>query len=91
MKKEKVEVDLSGIRKVGKHYEDPKNSFNYIKVKFDEGKWADASKYLPADFDLCYCKTHDRIVSGWHTGTCWDGLNMKPEYKILYWKLNYDN
>jgi len=84
-------IDLNDIKKVGKHYEDPKNPFSYGKVKYDEDNWADSSRFLPADFDLCYCKTKDKVISGWHSNNSWDGLKMKPDYKVLYWKLNYDN
>ena len=92
MKDKKLEENNNLIRKVGRCYEDPKNPFNYMKVKFDDDKWADASKFLPGDFDLCYCKIRDekKILPGWHTGFCWDGSNIKPKHEILFWKLNYD-
>lgn len=62
----------------------------YKSIKFDADKWADASEYLPMEFDLCYLKTNERTFSGWHTGFCWDGLKIKPRENVLFWKLNYD-
>ncbi len=92
MKIEK-EIDTSAIKRVGKIYENPARAFAYIDIKYEPEKWADSSKYLPAEFDLCYCKIKNRNLSlpGWYTGISWDGLNIKPEYEVLFWKLNYDN
>lgn len=59
----------------------------YSKVHFDDGGWADAKRFLPGDFDLCLLKVKDRkSLVGWISGTSWDGLNMKPDYEVLYWK-----
>lgn len=77
--------------KVGKYYKVLGREFVYGDVEFDSNKWADSSRFLPRDFDLCYCKNTETNLAGWHTGTSWDGLNIKPEYKVLFWKLNYDN
>lgn len=77
-------------RKVGRIYEDPQRAFCYIDIKYEKGKWADSSKFLPADFDLCHCKIDDRVVSGWHSGTEWEGFRIKPKDKVQYWKLNYN-
>ena len=61
---------------------------NYRDVKYDADKWVDATKFLPADFDLVYLKVfgRERDVAGWINGDKWDGLNFKPEYKVLQWK-----
>lgn len=77
--------------KVGKWYYNLGREFAYGDVEFDSNKWADSSKFLPKDFDLCYCKMKEKTLPGWFTGTSWDGLNIKPESKVLSWKLNYDN
>lgn len=55
-------------------------------MKYDVEGWADASKYLPSEFDLCELKTDIKSDSGWHTGQVWDGLNIKENTKVLYWK-----
>ena len=60
----------------------------YSKVEFDKDGWADASKFIPRDFDLCELKLKDRKARpGWALGPNWDGLNMKPEFEVLYWKI----
>ena len=82
------------IRQVGQQYEDKKWKFSYSNVKFDEDGWADASRFLPAILDLCYCMIEGRSkkIPGWYTGTSliWDGLNIKPTDKILFWKRNFE-
>jgi hypothetical protein len=91
-KKTLFEFDESGPRKVGRYYVSLNADFKHSQVKFDDDKWADANLYLPADYDLVWCKIENlkQKVSGWHTGTSWDGAKMQPEYKVLFWKMNYD-
>jgi hypothetical protein len=51
--------------------------------------WADAKKYLPQHYDLCQLKlTNEKYVSGWWTGTSWDGLrfNELDSDKVIAWK-----
>ncbi len=87
-----TQIENVEIKKVGKFYENKKRPFSYIDIPYENGKkkWADASKYLPQEFDLCHCKTKDRTLPGWYTGISWDGLNLKPQTEVLFWKLNYD-
>ena len=59
----------------------------YQDVTYDADKWADAKKYLPIDFDLCYLKTATITVPGWHCTNTWDGNRVTPDMDILYWKL----
>lgn len=62
----------------------------YRDVKYDADKWAKASEFIPESFDLCHLKTDTgKTFRGWHTGHNWDGLNIKSEYKIEFWK-RYD-
>lgn len=77
--------------KVGKNYEGFKNPLNYLNVDFDEDKWADSSKFLPADFDLVWCEIEnkEKCLPGWHANNSWDGLSIKQEHKVLRWKLNH--
>lgn len=91
MNKRKPLINYDGIRKVGRYYEDPKRAFAYMDIKFDRDMWVDSSKYLPGDFDLCYCKGKEKTLSGWHNGTSWDGSRITPDFEVLYWKMNYDN
>ncbi len=71
---------------------DPKKNVNrkisYNDIEYDADRWCDASRFMPADFDLVYLKFSDdrKIRSGWSIGKIWDGLNINPEVKITYWK-----
>lgn len=81
--------DKEERRKVGMRYI-PKvpelKLFTYKHVEYKDG-WADAKLYLPCDFDLILMKLSDGSTkAGWSTGTNWDGLNMLPTDKVLYWK-----
>lgn len=70
-------------KKLGK-----KRLTRYDEVEYDDDEWVDASRYMPADFDMMNLKVRDRerIMPGWATGKKWDGLNIKPDYQVLYWK-----
>ncbi len=65
-----------------------KRKMGYTDVQYDADKWADAKRFLPADYDLMYLKSPDHIktIPGWSTGTKWDGLNLKTNASVLYWK-----
>jgi len=66
-----------------------KRKFSYCNVKYDRNGWADASKYLPADYDLLFLKMKDgEIISGWSYGNKWDGLNLKVDHEVQYWMKN---
>lgn len=92
MKYKPLENNTNEIKKVGRIYDNPDRAFSYINVNFDEEKWADSSKFLPGDYDLCYCKIKNqkKILPGWHTGISWDGSKIKREHEVIFWKLNYD-
>lgn len=79
----KVGFDVIFDEKKGKE-----RKVTYSDVHYDADKWVDATKFLPADFDLVYMKSpnHAKTVSGWSTGRNWDGLNLKPGIKVQYWK-----
>lgn len=85
-----INIENNNVKKVGKLYENSKRAFCYIDIEANKKEWIDASKFLPSDFDLCHCRTKNKIVPGWYTGFCWDGLQIKPDDEILEWKLNYD-
>ena len=67
-----------------------KRKVKYSDVKYDLCDWADASKYLPADFDLLYLKTKDKTYVGWSQGKKWDGLNVPKDINVLYWKFKHE-
>lgn len=66
---------------------DTNRILNYPQVKYDLDGWADASVYLPKEFDLVYlrCEESNKTVRGWFCGKYWDGLRYKDQ-KVLYWK-----
>lgn len=81
------------IKKVGRYYENPNRAFSYMDIpEIRKKEWIDASKYLPNDFDICHCKIEnkEKILSAWFCQTYWDGMRIKPEDKVLSWRLNYD-
>lgn len=81
------------IIKVGRKIKEKESKiYSYHDVKYDDDGWADASKYLPLDFDLVYLKAVDRkeVIRGWHCHNVWDGYKLKDKEKILYWKKDKD-
>lgn len=63
----------------------------YKDVHFDFDGWADSSRFLPGDFDLVYLKIEGKkTISGWSTGTAWDGLKLEKDSNILFWKRKLD-
>lgn len=44
-------------------------------------------EYLPDDYDIMYLKIKNKPSShGWISGNNWDGLKIKPDDEVLYWK-----
>ncbi len=78
------------MMKVGRDYikvGEKERKFAYRDIKFDPDGWADATKFLPADYDLMYLKIKNKkSAAGWSVGSKWDGLKLAPEDEILYWK-----
>lgn len=65
--------------------------FAYRDIPYLLDGWVDASKYLPADFDLVYLELKDKPdTCGWSTGNSWDGATVKPTDKIIRWKRKFD-
>lgn len=60
--------------------------YKYTDAKIDEDGWTDPSLWLPLPFDLCWLKLQDRTRTGWWTGKVWEGLRVKPEDTVVYWK-----
>ncbi len=61
--------------------------YTYKDIDFDARGWADATKFIPKDFDLVSFRLQDgKYICGWHTGTGWDGYKLKDEDVILKWR-----
>lgn len=72
--------------------EQKERKFAYRDVEYDKYDWVDASKYLPADFDLMHMRTDkDKTYAGWHATNTWMGLRLPEDEKVLYWKRNQDD
>ncbi len=66
---------------------DQSKKTTYSMVKFDADGWASASEFMPADYDLCALMIKDnKKRNGWVKGTIWDGLNIKKDDEVMYWK-----
>lgn len=81
----KKKVPLAWIKKKPP-YTVGKDGFNYSNVKFDPGGWAEEKRFRPFPYDLVKIKTTDHFRTGWWNGNNWDGLRLKPDEKVLYWK-----
>lgn len=63
---------------------------NYKTILYDSDGWVDAKKYMPADYELCLLKIKDKKTQpGWASGLKWDGLRIKEEDEVLYWKRQF--
>jgi hypothetical protein len=73
-------------KKVSPYFEG--EEFTYTMVEYDAEGWADASKYLPQDYDLCYLmlEGNKKPVSGWSVGLHWEGLRVERASNVLLWK-----
>jgi hypothetical protein len=81
------------MNKVGRDYIDlsMKRKFSYRDIQSESDGWVDASRYLPADYDLMSLKIKGKdILCGWSVGAKWDGLKIKKSDKILFWKKKSD-
>lgn len=82
------------MMKVGRDYikiGEKERKFSYRDILYDPDGWGDTKKYLPADYDLMLLKIKDKKISyGWIFMTKWEGLKIKQDDEILYWKKNSD-
>jgi len=60
--------------------------YKYTDAHSDIDGWADPHLWIPYPFDLCYLKTDRKTRTGWWTGKDWDGVRLRSEEKVLYWK-----
>lgn len=80
------------VQRVGKHRSGTKKDFTYVMCTHDADGWVKACDFLPEDYDMCYLKLSDgRSKRGWFNGYCWDGLRIKVDDEIVYWKRSKDN
>lgn len=76
-----------GRIKPGQEQEKLPKRWLYRDVQFTK-RWADSSRFLPKDYDLCDLKlSNGKIISGWHNKTEWDGLRLKINDTVQRWKL----
>lgn len=80
------EPTYHGVHKVSMYHNG--NDFTYQKVPVDADGWADATKYLPIDYDLCQLMVegYRRPVRGWAVGIRWEGFRIKDGDKVICWK-----
>lgn len=59
----------------------------YNDCSYDADGWADASKFLPLEYDLVLMKIKDKKTQiGWVSFNQWDGLKFGKTDEVLYWK-----
>lgn len=64
--------------------------YRYADATTDEDGWVDVKKWLPAPFDLMKMKTSKKECIGWWTGKDWEGLRLRENETVHYWKI-YDD
>lgn len=81
----KSKIKLKNVFRNGKEIKE--RVFAYRDVFFDPDGWADASRFLPEEYDLVLLKYDtERTTCGWLSGTTWEGLRHNPDQQVLYWK-----
>lgn len=59
----------------------------YRDVQYDIDGWADATKWLPADYDLVIMRLKNRpTIVGWSVGKEWISLRLKDNDTVLQWR-----
>lgn len=81
-----ISSDLNHPIIVNKTKKNSVYKYGYRDVHYDIEGWVDVNQYLPGEYDLCLLKTPKRTITGWHTGQSWDGLKLKRDEIVLYWK-----
>jgi hypothetical protein len=67
-------------------YEVGKDGFGVKDVKTNEEGWADAKLYRPYPYDLVSMRTQRKIIPGWWSGQKWEGLHLRSDDSIFFWK-----
>lgn len=61
--------------------------FKYEWLHKDFDGWVDNQKFKPMKFDICLIRTStNRTYPAWWTGDRWDGLRVKRNVEVIYWK-----
>lgn len=61
--------------------------YSYADCESDFDGWVDCKRFLPADFDLVHMRLkRNRTIPGWVNGSTWEGLRIKPDDEVKYWK-----
>jgi hypothetical protein len=61
--------------------------FTYKDIEYDIDGWADCKRFLPEDFDLVLMRLkREKTINGWISGLAWNGLRLKPDDEVLFWK-----
>lgn len=59
----------------------------YRDVSYDTDGWADAKKWIPADYDLVWMRIKNRkTIVGWAVGKKWYGLRLRHGDEVEFWK-----
>lgn len=80
-------------KEVGEYY--PK-LFNYSDCIKDEDGFINSARYLPLPNDIVYLeierngKKISKNLTGWWTGSYWEGARLSPGDKILRWRKKDD-
>jgi hypothetical protein len=73
--------------KVGGEVYGKRRKFTYKDVLYDSKDWADASKFLPADYDMMIIRVKDKpTITGWCMGSKWEGFRLKDGDEVTQWK-----
>jgi hypothetical protein len=61
----------------------------YTRVPNNRG-WVDAKKFRPVCYDLVYLKYVNKTITGWWTGSTWQGLRVRSSEFPLFWSKKYE-
>lgn len=78
-----------GMPLPGQHGLKTPKRWRYKHCTYDDEMFADATKYLPRDYDICDVKVQQeasKIFSAWHTGVGWDGHKLLSDYVVTKWR-----
>jgi hypothetical protein len=64
-----------------------KDDFQYKDTLRDYDGWIDVEFCKPLPYDLVKMKTPSKICNGWWNGREWEGIRLREDEKVLYWKI----
>lgn len=75
-------------KKLPAPYQVGKDEFQFKDIIKDANGWIDAKIYYPFPYDLVSADIGaKKTLTAWWTGSQWDGLRLKIDHKIHYWKI----